>query len=151
MHLHTEPLKLTGTISGKELLVYYTVNILNTFTEQTSATGDVCWIYCVNCWKLKLLKSNCTFLRVCYRLNQQNKHDFCSFDWSKTDGKNVLTEWSHSPFYIIWLYLNTWQGFCPSHFFPLWMLPFCLRLHFGLEVPTLKLFSAGIQIFFCLN
>lgn len=153
--MHTEPLKLTGTCSGEESLVYYAVNILNTFTEQTSATGDVCWIYYVNCWKLKLLKSNCTFLRVRYRLKQRNKHGFCCFDGStRTNEKNVLTEGSHAPFYIIWLYLNTWKGFLSGAFLSTLNVDPLFTAWFWSWSPYKQLgewLSVGIHIFFCLN
>lgn len=48
------------------------VNILNTFTGQTSATGDVCRVYYVSC--SRLFETNCTFLQKGKSL--QNKNGF---------------------------------------------------------------------------
>lgn len=136
LHLHIEPLKLTGTISGKGSFNYYTVNILNTFTGQTSATGDVCWIYYVNC--SRSLETNCTFLLVCKRQSQWNAHHFCCSHWSTTDSDKVITELSHafllhviSICWVLLSYLNAWKGFVHSIFSPLSIFTFCLRLHFG--------------------
>lgn len=90
LHVLIGQLKLTGIISGKLCWSYYTVHILNTFAGQTSATGDVCWIYYVNC--SRPLETNCTFLLVCKRQSQRSKHNFCRFDWSTMAGNKVLSE-----------------------------------------------------------
>lgn len=125
LHLHIELLKLTGNISGKGSLSYYTVNILNTFAGKTSATGDVCWIYYVN--SSRSLETNCTFLLFGKRQSQWNKHNFCCFDWSTTYGDKVLTEnWVMLFLHIIsicWvllLYLNALKAFVPPLFKSCW-------------------------------